>query len=285
MDGRQVEVFVRRRCAGGSGPATRERRTGAWPALLVVLATALAPARGIAGEVRFETDNDFLTSNPEDDDLYTFSLAFAWEWGGQMVRLRENAFTDKEAGLRFDETYLTLARELPLRGGWRGSAELGFVHVGRGLFGQSIQNGLHRAIGSREVDLDYAEPARFHPWALLNFDRHTMRGRRLAFGPRFTVSAAPGFHSFAMAGFRLEWDAPGVLAFAPTLGARLSDTVFEPLEPHVSGVALYGSLEVAVWDRLIARWSYNAYGTERQHVALAWRFRPGDGRPVRATFD
>jgi hypothetical protein len=152
--------------------------------------------------------------------------------------------------------------------------------VGRGLFGQSLQNGLHQVIGNAEVDLAYVDDARLHPWAQLTFDRRAVRGPRMALGPRFALAAAPGFQSAAMAGFRLEWDAPGPLAVAPTVGVRLSDTAYEPLRPHVSGTAVYGELEIALWDRFIARWSYNAYGTERQHVAFGWRFRPGDRAPA-----
>jgi hypothetical protein len=105
----------------------RVRRRGGWPLYALALSTLLIPTGLRAGEILFDADNDFLTSNPEDDDLYTFSLAFGWKWGEQTLRLRENAFTDKDAGIRFDETYLTVVRELPLNAGWRGSADLGLV--------------------------------------------------------------------------------------------------------------------------------------------------------------
>jgi hypothetical protein len=243
-----------------------------WIAPLLILVALWSPAPLRAGQIRFETDNDFLTSNPENDDLYTFSLSLAWEWAAQTVSLREHAFTDKDADLRFDETYLTLARELPLRGAWRAHSEAGLVYVGRGLFGQTVQNELHDLVGDQEVDYEYVDNSRIHPWGELVFDRRAVRGPRLAHGPRFSLTAAPGFQAAVMAGWRVEWSPPGPIDLGVTAGLRYSHTAYAPLEPHIAARAAYGGLEVALWDGFVATWTYNAYGTERQHVAFSWRF-------------
>lgn len=83
------------------------------------------PSVGI--EVRVETGNDFLTSNPTEDDLYSFALEIAVDRGPWTLTLQENIFTDKAAGIRFDETYARVGRQLVFGDEWYSRIEVGVV--------------------------------------------------------------------------------------------------------------------------------------------------------------
>ena len=67
-------------------------------------------------------------------DLYTFSLRFELDRGPFTLALSENAFTDRGAGTRFDETYLTVGRQLPISDVWETYAAAGVLRVGRDRF-------------------------------------------------------------------------------------------------------------------------------------------------------
>ena len=99
--------------------------------LLLVVSTV----RARAGEVRIDLSEDFLTRNVLDDDLYTFGVEFAYSLGRYNLALVENAFTDSENDLRFDETYLSVGQELHPFGGWHPHLRVGILRVGEGLFG------------------------------------------------------------------------------------------------------------------------------------------------------
>lgn len=245
-----------------------------------LFAIGLAVPAG-AGELVLETENDFLTQNQK-DDLYTFSVTLGWQWDKTAFRLRENAFTDREASRRFDETYLTVGRELPLRPGWTGRAEAGVAHVGKGLFGESAQNAVHRVIGDPEVDLDYIGGDRLHPYGRLEIERVVVHGSRLASGPVVELQTAPGFKSSALVAWRAEWDTPGPLALQATAGGKWADTELGPLVPWISRRDAYASLEIGFWDRFVLTWSYNAHGTAREHMSLGYRLASwGRGRTSR----
>lgn len=238
---------------------------------------SLAP--GHAGELRFVTDNDFLTSNPTDDDLYTFSVALEIDRGGYTFGLREVAFTDRQAHLRFDETYLSVGRPLPLPGAWRAYGEAGLVRVGRGLLGQDAQNALHRLIGDDEVHLTYISRSHIHPTVRLELHRSWAFTRNLTAGPYVEASTAPGFQSHAIAGIRTHWRPHPVARLQVLAGARFSHTAFDPLEPHVAGAAPVVEVGLTLHQRIVLSWSYNEYGTERQHLSLGYRIGPA-GRDV-----
>ena len=247
-------------------------------AIAILLLAALpmpAPiAAAATGELVLETENDFLTSN-QTDDLYTFSLTLGWNVGESTLRLRENAFTDRRAGLRFDETHVTLGRELRLGTMWTGRGEAGVVRVGRGLFGESAQNAVHRLIGDPEVQLEYIDDDDVHPYGRFELERIVVHGPSLASGPVFELQAALGFKSSVLAGWKVDWTPDGPFAFELTAGHKWADTELDHLAPWISSRAAFGVLEIVFRERLVLSWSYDAYGTAREHVAIGYRFAAG----------
>ena len=76
-------------------------------AILTVILVVLA-SQPIHGETSFTltTGNDILAGNQLDDDLYTAALAATVRFKKGHVTFDERMFTDREANLRFDETWL-----------------------------------------------------------------------------------------------------------------------------------------------------------------------------------
>ncbi len=88
------------------------------PWLLAALAlAAMAPVA--AQELRLSTENDLFGNSTTKDDLYTFAVALSVERGPYTVPFRENAFTDRRAGVRFDESHRTPTSRLPPTRPWR----------------------------------------------------------------------------------------------------------------------------------------------------------------------
>lgn len=252
------------------GPSLR-RAVSLLASALLWLATAAD--RASSGELVFETDNDFLTSNQR-DDLYTFSVALSWDMDEAVLRLRENAFTEREAGLRFDETFLTVGRELEARAAWTASVEAGVARIGRGLFGDGAQNAVHRLIGSPEVHLDYVDGPRYHPYGRIELTR-AVAGSALRGGPLVEVEAAIDHKSSALLAWTAAWSGDAPVAVKATVGHRWVDADFAPLTPHVANSEPYVAVELALEPGLLVSWSYNAYGTASEHVAIGYRV---DGR-------
>jgi hypothetical protein len=242
--------------------------------LLAVIACAAALVTWAdAAEIRLTTENDFLTNNPTADDLYSFGLALEVEQGPFRVSLRESAFTDRRAGSRFDETYLTVRRAIPGLGAWTLEPELGFVHIGRGLLGQDVQNGFHRLIGSQELDLDYVDSSLHFSFGL-DAEGSFHLTHSLAAGPRFEIDSAPGFRSDAIVGAQFRWQATGMLALETLAGAHFSRTSLPVLEPHLAPVAPIVRIAVAVGG-VVLSWSYNDYGDRREHLSVGYRIELG----------
>ena len=245
------------------------------PRLLAVIACAAAlVTRADAAEIRLTTENDFLTNNPTADDLYTFGLAMEVEHGPYRVSFRESAFTDRKAGSRFDETYLTVRRAIPGLGAWAFEPEVGFVHVGRGLLGQDVQNGFHRLIGSEELDLAYVDSS-LHLSFGLDAEGSFPLTRRLAAGPRVEIDSAPGFRSDAIVGAQLRWQPTGMLTLETFAGAHFSHTSLPLLEPHLAPLAPITRIAVVVEGGFVLSWSYNDYGDRREHLSVGYRIELG----------
>lgn len=234
-----------------------------------LVAVAAEPAT--AQELRFSTGNDVFTDKPADDDLYTFAVGLEVERGGYRTSFRENAFTDRDAGTRFDETSLTIGRALPVRRSWQTFAEAGVVRVGEGLFGQDVQNVVHRALGSDEVELPYEESHLYGRLAL-NTERSWGAGESLSLGPRLELDLIPGLRSHAVVGAQARWQPNALLGVQALVGARFSDASFAPLEPHVEPFAAVVRLGVTVHERIFVAWSYNDFGDGQAHLSLGYSF-------------
>ena len=241
----------------------------------MVLAVAAASAtRADAVLVRVFTENDYMTRNPTNDDMYTFALGVEVEHRPYVVSFRENAFTDREAGGRFDETYLTVRRAVPRARSWGLRVELGAVHVGRGLFGQELQNAFHRLIGDDELHLRYVSSS-LRALAGLTAGRTFLLSGRFGIGPHVEARAIPGFRTDALAGLRTSWRSGRHVALDLLTAERYSHTSLALLEPHLTRFAPLVRVELTLQGSVAAAWTYNDYGDRRQHVSIGYRFRPG----------
>ena len=226
-------------------------------------------------DFRFETENDFLTGG-NDDDLYTFAVALEFDRGDYVWALREKAFTDRDGGVRFDETQLAIGRRVTLpRGwlrGWDAYGELGLVRLGEGLLGQDVQNAVHSAIGDEEVELDYVAEDDVHASLYLRLDRLYRTHHGLTVGPRLEGYVAPGFRSHAVAGVQAHWQPRDFLAIEALAGARFSESSLSYLDRHLEEVEPVAELGFVIQERILVSWSYNDHGTAREHFSIGYRF-------------
>ncbi|MGH9464905.1 MAG: hypothetical protein ACRD0X_04620 [Thermoanaerobaculia bacterium] len=264
------------------GVTTRIRhRTGSLLAAAIVATALTTPARAL--DLRLATENDFFTSS-NSDDFYTFSVALSADKGPYTFSLRENAFTDQQAGTRFDETYLTVRHAIPGLEPWNFSATLGVARVGRGLFGQDAQNALHRFIGEDELDLRYVS-SRLHPSVAVEAERAFAITRDVELGPRLEAASVPGFRSHAVLAAQARWQAARNVAVHLLLGGQGTDSSFAPLDRHLASFAPIARLGLVLHDLVFVSWSYNDYGNEREHLSLGvripdWNWRAAtDDRP------
>src|SRR5262245_39744641 len=179
-------------------------------------AAVVEPARAI--DLLLTTENDFL--NRTTDDLYTFGFAVAVERDPYVFTIRQDAFTDKKAGARFDETRVTVMRGLT-GGDWLVNGGGGVVHVGHGLLDQDFQNWFHRQIGSDQLALEYVD-ASLHPLLRIEAERRFELTESLRLGPRFEVETAPGLRSHAVAGAAFGWWPSELLGLEGLAGTRFS---------------------------------------------------------------
>jgi hypothetical protein len=261
---------------------SRRRVVGALAPAAAFGILLLAASGAHAGGLRFTTENDILTGNPTRDDLYTFSVGLEVERAGFTWSLREDAFTDRGAGVRFDETYLDVSRRFALRRGWDVRLAAGVAHSGHGLLGERVQNAVHRMIDDDEVHLDY-HGSSWHPHLEASAGRFVARGDSLELGPRFELASTPGLRHRVAAGIQASWRPSSALAIEAFAGARWADAELEPLEPHLAGVGAAARIGVVVAERWLLGWSINDQGDEREHWTIGWvvpteRLGPGRGR-------
>lgn len=239
---------------------------------ILLIAAALAPAA--ATELALTTSNDIISG---EDDLYTAELGVRAGWGeGRSLAVGERIFTDRERGVRFDETYVAVQTVAPSPEGWRVEVGAGALHVGEGLAGASLQNAVHRVVGSDRVDLEYPEHGRWFPTASLEVERSLRVRQGSAVAARAALDLAPGFRSLAHAEVIAERPLGRHLALRAGLGVLgthvesrwLGDRLRE-LEPTVRlGVR---------FRRLAFEWGHNLYGTATGHATIAYRLGLGDG--------
>jgi hypothetical protein len=250
--------------------------------ILITLSIAIALVVTPAGAqvIRFSTENDILSRSGPSDDLYTFGVAFEVESAGSQWSLRENAFTDRAAGIRFDETYLSVQRPVHLGEAWRSSAEAGLVHVGEGLFGQHVQNAVHRAIGNEKVELAYLPSSTYTRMAFTTTRTVDANGS-FTWGPRLDVDVTPGFRSWALVAVDAVWRPADSVAVELEAGGRFTSVSYAALQPHIASSAPAGKTSLVFDDRVYLSWSYNDYGDEREHVSVGYRMQLGGrGHPA-----
>ena len=223
-------------------------------------------------ELTLRTTNDVGVVLPGKDDLYTASLGLEVATGKLRFVLDELMFTDREAGLRFDETWLTAAYSLPVLSGWESRVEAGAVRVGNGIFGEEIQNFVHRLLNIDEVELDYIQGNDTHALLRLELERPFAARPGLAVGPWFDLSETFGFKRHAILGAALRWQGDGKLSAFGRAAARYSDTELAVLEPWMDGWGPQLEAGLGYGKFLRASYSFNFYGTEEHHLHLAFRW-------------
>jgi hypothetical protein len=222
-------------------------------------------------------ENDLFSGTPVEDDLYTATVGIAYERSGWRFRLNERLFTDRAAGLRFDESFLTVSRELlqPSREStrrWSLRAEAGVVRRGRGLFGQGTQNFIHEIVNEPEVRLPYIAGTSVHLAAALELSRTIPLGQGARLRPLIAAESA-GFKEAARIAVEFRQQLPRGWWLVGELGGRLSETEFAPLAPWMDGSAPTYLLGAGYREWISLSWSENAFGTEDRHLHLRLRFR------------
>ncbi len=243
---------------------------------IVALLALIAPAAG-AQEFRFSTENDLVTSSPTPDDLYTYSLGFEAFLRGNAITLDENAFTDRAAGIRFDETYLSVGRSVPVPGPWSLHAEAGAVHVGHGLFGERLQNAVHHWCGCDLIHLRYVGSS-VRPRIAFDLKRGSASGAAFTAGPRLQADIVPGLRSWALVAADATWHAGADIAIEALVGDRFTHASYAPLRPHLPASSIAWQVGVLFAERVFISWSYDDYGDRREHVTAGYRV-PLGGRP------
>jgi hypothetical protein len=245
--------------------------------IVVVVVVALVAGNVEALDLRLSSQNDLVSRNPTSDDLYTFSFALDLARDPYRFSLREDAFTDREAGLRFDETYYLVGRSVPGTRSWSVDVQAGIVHVGRGLLGEDVQNSVHRLVGAEQLTLAY-QPSSVHPSAGLDAERTLRPHRNVRLGPRIEARTSPSLESHLVLAGQTEWHAGRRVAVEVLAGARLTHASLEPLEPRLDPVAPVARVGIVFQDAFFVSWSYNDHGDRREHVGLGFRTGLGTGR-------
>lgn len=235
-------------------------------ALTLLLAFLATPI--FAFDLHLTIANDPILGNGgEGDDLYTAGLAVDIQRGFGHFTAGERMFTDREAGLRFDETYLSAYRRLAAWGAWQPTVGLGVLHIGEGLLGQSVQNSIHRAIGSEVMDLDYLAKNRLFGELLARVERNDLLGRGRLLTTSLELRAAPGFRSWLRAMTSYEAPFGKHFSWRAGIGVHAEDANLPLLERNVENLAPAGELGIA-WRSLTLLWSYNDLGTATSHLTL-----------------
>lgn len=248
---------------------------GRWVVMLGVL-TMVASAAGAAEDPlppRFELSlsNDLLAG--DQDDRYTAALAARVPIAKSHYRVdfAERMFTDRAAGRRFDETRLALVREGLGAAGWTIDVSAGVLRVGRGVLGESVQNAIHRAVGSDEVDLDYLS----EDWNLELGARGVGPQRRLAarvfLRPELEVTTAPSFSTHAAARVVATIEPAPWVEIRAGVGLRSAHAELALLDAQLESLAPELQLGVTLFERLSLHWSDNAFGTGDDHIHVQWR--------------
>lgn len=235
-----------------------------------LLAASLVPGSAGAADFRLTLVNDPVAGSSRPDDLYTSAFTLEMTFDRVRAGLGERMFTDRERGLRFDETHLSITASLPEIAGWESEASLGVLRVGRGLLGQSVQNEVHDWIGSDRVDLPYIQGDHDYATAAAGLLRPAGRIGGAHLSAEAGVFTAPGFRSWLRTGVVVERPLGRRTALRLGLGARADLVETSWLGGSVPTLGATAELGLA-WEPLVLRWSYNDFGTRTSHLTLGVR--------------
>lgn len=234
--------------------------------LLVLSVARITPA----AELRLTLANDPVSGNSRKDDLYTSETSFELQLNRRSVAFSERMFTNRERNIRFDETWAGVSFAPATLGDWNLTTELGLLHVGKGLLGESVQNGVHRFVGSEEVHLPYVDEESFHPTASLTLDRRIGSIARMPVRASLHMETAPAFRSSLHAGVGVVRNLGRNATVELDVGARGDYVENEWLEDVVGNAGPTAGL-VVTWRGVALAFSHNRYGTQSNHVTLGWR--------------
>lgn len=241
-------------------------------AAVVLLALGLL-AGGVdatAAELRLTLANDPINGNERKDDLYTSALDIDLAIADRYLLFTERMFTNRERGIRFDETEASVALLPVTFAGWTGRPELGLLHVGKGLFGQDVQNDVHRLTGSDPVELDYVDDEKLYPTAAIVATRELARAGASPLRLEIETRIAPGFRSTAQARLATRRDLGRNFAVELAAGARADVVESSLLEDVVDDFGPTAEVTF-VWRGITVSLEHNEYGTRSNHITLGWR--------------
>ena len=266
-----------------TSPVKYDRRSGQWNRRgtrwlqwLLLALFIVAPSAGRAQvEILLKIDND--GRNSKFDDLYTAGLGLTIGFdrlsvaaGEGFVTFKENLFTDRDTGLRFDETWLLVGSRHEGRR-WQAKFFTGVVHTGHGVLGEGAQNLVHRLTGDEEYQLDYVDENELFPVFGAQGQLVLRERGRLLIESTCELTFAPGFQKWASARVRAHWFARPWLGLFAGAGVRVSHTEYEPLEPWIERFAPEVEVGVELMRRLIFALTKNEYGTGMGHVSVGIR--------------
>lgn len=247
--------------------ARQPRATGI---VIALAALSLAAVGASAAEIRLTLANDPISGNEKKDDLYTSELSLEVQYSDRRLLFSERMFTNREEGIRFDETELGVAFAPLTMGPWTAQPEFGLLRVGEGLFGESVQNRVHRATGSRPVSLEYVDGNSYYPTAAVTFDRELLDHGPLPLRLDVEAWLAPGFRSYTTLRVGATRKLHGNFSLELGAGVRADYVEYDELEPVVSPIAPTGDITL-VWRGVVLSYEHNHYGTRSNHVTLGWR--------------
>ena len=235
-------------------------------AFLLWIQAAPAPADNIS----LVLANDFLASNELDDDLYTAAFLIDIDQGHYRWQVGENLFTDKDNGLRFDETFLTVERSVFREGPWRVWGQAGVLHVGEGFLGENAQNSVHGLIGGEDVELDYIDEDSYHATARVKVDRDLPDWRRVDFSATAEVYGAFGFKTHASTALQARRPINRIVTLHGALGGRYSTTELDALDARTQRFGVTWEAGAVLYDKVSLAWSQNHFGTGSQHFNVVY---------------
>ncbi len=250
-------------------------------AFLLLTIALLLPAIALAeSEIVLSTGNDDFSGNSRSDDLYSAGLGISFEFARdrgtdaapwqRFLSIKENLFTDRKAGVRFDETWLLIGQRVE-RNQWSLAFYTGTVRAGIGIFGERGQNAVHRLIGDDEVIVDYVPDNEHFATAGVSFRRFLFANQRTVLETGGDVRYAEGFQQWATVSLDAKFKVNRWLDLSASVGARASRSEYAPLEPWVDGVAETLNVGFSAFDRIQLTWSNNEYGTGMNHVSLSFK--------------